>query len=551
MKHIYIIYLIVFFASCSTSKNTNPILEQADSLLEVNPDSVLVLLKSIPSPHKMSEADYAHYALLMTAATDKKELSLIPCDSLINFALDYYDDDEKEKATALLYRGRLLGEIGETAEAINCSMQALEILKSYPKGLKSKRLIYSALGNWYIDNKLYDKALEVLNEELEYADTDLSKSIALNNLSNVYWGLDKTDSVLIIQNEAIKYALLSNDSSMIRTCLRNQSLYFNIFEEFDSAMVYAQKTLLYLPEKGDEGCYFNLGDLYLSEGKFDSAKYYLEKSLLDTDLYQKRVSYGALAFLEKELGNFESAFNNLEEFVNIADSLNDENKMMEVGRLVYKHNAEMQVENEHVKAQRSIGISIVVGIILCFVVIVIYQNRLNERKRLQQQYEQSSKDMDYKQSVLQQNIEDNRTMIAFLQQGQKDTKEEIKQREQTIAQLKEEKLRLRNWLFEQSDIYKKVYAISQQTDIEEKKRKVLTTVEQDKLQQTIFGIYEEYVSYLKKEYPRLMEKDILLLCLQKTKLSSLTIALCFGSTNTQAINQRRSRLKDRMNGENK
>lgn len=551
MKHIYIICLIVFFASCSTSKNTNPILEQADSLLEANPDSVLVLLKSIPSPHKMSEADYAHYALLMTAATDKKELSLIPCDSLINFALDYYDDDEKEKATALLYRGRLLGEIGETAEAINCSMQALEILKSYPKGLKSKRLIYSALGNWYIDNKLYDKALEVLNEELEYADTDLSKSIALNNLSNVYWGLDKTDSVLIIQNEAIKYALLSNDSSMIRTCLRNQSLYFNIFEEFDSAMVYAQKTLLYLPEKGDEGCYFNLGDLYLSEGKFDSAKYYLEKSLLDTDLYQKRVSYGALAFLEKELGNFESAFNNLEEFVNIADSLNDENKMMEVGRLVYKHNAEMQVENEHVKAQRSIGISIVVGIILCFVVIVIYQNRLNERKRLQQQYEQSSKDMDYKQSVLQQNIEDNRTMIAFLQQGQKDTKEEIKQREQTIAQLKEEKLRLRNWLFEQSDIYKKVYAISQQTDIEEKKRKVLTTVEQDKLQQTIFGIYEEYVSYLKKEYPRLMEKDILLLCLQKTKLSSLTIALCFGSTNTQAINQRRSRLKDRMNGENK
>lgn len=551
MKHIYIICLIVFFASCSTSKNTNPILEQADSLLEANPDSVLVLLKSIPSPHKMSEAGYAHYALLMTAATDKKELSLIPCDSLINFALDYYDDDEKEKATALLYRGRLLGEIGETAEAINCSMQALEILNSYPKELKSKRLIYSALGGWYIDNKLYDKALDVLNEDLKYADTDLSKSIALNSLSNVYLGLNNTDSVLIIQNEAIKYALLSNDSSMILTCLRNQSLYLNIFEEFDSAMVYAQKTLLYLPEKGEEGCYFNLGDLYLSEGKFDSAKYYLEKSLLDTDLYQKRDSYRSLAYIEKELGHFENAFQYIEEYVNITNSLNDEEEIMQIGHLVYKHNAETQVKNEHVKAQRSIGISIIVGIILCFVVIVIYQNRLNERKRLQLQYEQSSKDMDYKQSVLQQNIEDNRTMIAFLQQGQKDTKEEIKQREQTIAQLKEEKLRLRNWLFEQGDIYKKVYAISQQTDIEERKRKVLTTVEQDKLQQTIFGIYEEYVSYLKKEYPRLMEKDILLLCLQKTKLSSLTIALCFGSTNTQAINQRRSRLKDRMNGENK
>lgn len=548
MKYIYIFWLTVFLASCTISKNTNPILAQADSLLEAYPDSVFVLLKSLPSPHTMSEADYAHYALLMTAAHDKKELSLIPCDSLINFALDYYDDDEKEKATALLYRGRLLDEIGETAEAINCSMQALEILNSYPNEFKSKRLIYSALGNWYIDNKLYDKALEVLNDNLEYADTDLSKSIALNSLSNVYLCLNRTDSVVIIQNEAIKHALLSNDSSMIRMCLSNQSLYLNIFEEFDSAMVYAQKTLLYLPEKGDEGCYFHLGDLYLSQGKFDSAKCYLEKSLLDTDLYQKRDSYRSLAYLEKELGNFENAFHYIEEYVNITNSLNDEEEMMEIGRLVYKHNAEMQVKNEHVKAQRSIGVSIAVGIIICFVIILIYQNRLNERKRLQLYYEQSSKDMEYKQSVLQQNIEDNKTMIAFLQQGQKDTKEEIKQREQTIAQLKEEKLRLLNWLFEQSDIYKKVYAISQQSSIEEKKRKVLTTVEQEKLQRTIFEIYEEYVSFLRNEYPRLVEKDILLLCLQKTKLSSLTIALCFGSINTQAINQRKSRLKDRMNG---
>lgn len=548
MKYIYIFWLTVFLASCTISKNTNPILAQADSLLEAYPDSVFVLLKSLPSPHTMSEADYAHYALLMTAAHDKKELSLIPCDSLINFALDYYDDDEKEKATALLYRGRLLDEIGETAEAINCSMQALEILNSYPNEFKSKRLIYSALGNWYIDNKLYDKALEVLNDNLEYADTDLSKSIALNSLSNVYLCLNRTDSVVIIQNEAIKHALLSNDSSMIRMCLSNQSLYLNIFEEFDSAMVYAQKALLYLPEKGDEGCYFHLGDLYLSQGKFDSAKCYLEKSLLDTDLYQKRDSYRSLAYLEKELGNFENAFHYIEEYVNITNSLNDEEEMMEIGRLVYKHNAEMQVKNEHVKAQRSIGVSIAVGIIICFVIILIYQNRLNERKRLQLYYEQSSKDMEYKQSVLQQNIEDNKTMIAFLQQGQKDTKEEIKQREQTIAQLKEEKLRLLNWLFEQSDIYKKVYAISQQSSIEEKKRKVLTTVEQEKLQRTIFEIYEEYVSFLRNEYPRLVEKDILLLCLQKTKLSSLTIALCFGSINTQAINQRKSRLKDRMNG---
>lgn len=548
VKNIYIVYLLVILGSCSPKQGTNPVLLQVDSLLEEHLDSALTLLKSFPDPLQLSEADYAHYALLMTVATDKQEQSLIPCDSLINFALDYYDEDEKGKAIALLYRGRLLAEIGETGEAIKCSIQALEILEHYPKEIKSKRLIYNALGNWYIDNKLYDKALEVLYKDLDYADTELSKAIALNSLSNAYYGLNQEDSTLFFLKESTKHALLSKNAQWILLCFDDLTSFFNACEKYDSAMIYAHKALLYFPhpEKGYERYYYNIGDLFLTQGKLDSAKYYLEKSLVNSDLFQRSAPCRSLAYVEEELGNFENAYHYMEEYVNTTDSLYDEKKMMEIGRLVYKHNTELQIKNEQMKTRRNLQISITIGMTICFIVILIYQNLLNRRKRLQLHYEQSLKDMQYKQSAFEKEIEDHKSVIALLQQKQKDILEEIKQREQTIDQLKEEKLQLLNWLFEQSEIYQRVYFLSQQTDIEAKQRKVMTIDEQEKLQQTIFGIYEEYVSFLKKEHPRFTERDILLLCLQKTKLTSRTIALCFGSASTQAINQRRSRLKDKL-----
>ena len=43
-----------------------------------------------------------YYALLLAESTDKNKLPLLPCDSLLNFALDYYGDDDREKA-CLLY----------------------------------------------------------------------------------------------------------------------------------------------------------------------------------------------------------------------------------------------------------------------------------------------------------------------------------------------------------------------------------------------------------------------------------------------------------------
>ena len=104
----FIIYLnfVSLLAVCLFACNhhsSNPMLQQVDSLLEMKPDSALTILKNISVLEDLPEVDKAYYALLLAEATDKNKLPLLPCDSLLNFALDYYGDDDREKAVALMY----------------------------------------------------------------------------------------------------------------------------------------------------------------------------------------------------------------------------------------------------------------------------------------------------------------------------------------------------------------------------------------------------------------------------------------------------------------
>lgn len=185
--------------------------------------------------------------------------------------------------------------------------------------------------------------------------------------------------------------------------------------------------------------------------------------------------------------------------------------------------------------------------------IILYQNRINRKKQQQLLYQVSLEKAQQKLTALQSTIDDNMAMINYLeheynylQQGQSEKEKQINERERTIEQLKEEKYRLRNWLFGQSDIYKKIITLSSWKVSDRKQMKVLNTEDQKKLKNVLFDIYAEYINTLKSEYPRLTDSDLLLLCLQETSLDSLSIAICFGYTNTHPINQRKLRIREKM-----
>ena len=546
----FIIYLnfVSLLAVCLFACNhhsSNPMLQQVDSLLEMKPDSALTILKNISVLEDLPEVDKAYYALLLAEATDKNKLPLLPCDSLLNFALDYYGDDDREKAVALMYKGRLLAEMDDEKAAIEMNLKALEILQDYPVDTKYRRLIYSALGLWYGNCGLNDKALEVLHQSLHYSFDAKDTAIAYINIGYIYGMRNMQDSAITYQRKAVKYAMRSKDRSMILTSWHNLSICYRHFENVDSAVVYAHKVLQHLSYgNGKADAYYNMGDLYVDLEQYDSARHYLEKSLFLSP--SRSIPYWSLAVMEAELGNFKSAYHYLDTFVMVQDSLDNSELLTEVQHLVYKHQTELRVKDEQIKSKRIIRWIVFVSVIICFVVALIYQRWINKKNNQQALYRQALQYADEKQNVMQQRIEENESALALLQDRENQNLDEIAQKEQLITQLKKEKLALRTWLFQQTSIYKKVMSLSDQQQVNKKIRKVMAAAELDKLKKTTFEIYADYISPLQAQYSRLTEDDLLVLCLQEAGISPLAISLCFGHTDTVALNQRKSRLKKKM-----
>lgn len=547
----FIIYLnfVSLLAVCLFACNhhsSNPMLQQVDSIIEMKPDSALTILKNISVLEDLPEVDKAYYALLLAEATDKNKLPLLPCDSLLNFALDYYGDDDREKAVALMYKGRLLAQMNDEMSAIEHNLKALEVLQNYPQDLKCRRLIYSMLGVWYGDCELYDKALEIQNQALLYSFSAKDTAIAYHNIGYIYGMRDMQDSAITYQRKSVEYAMRSKDTSMILTSWHNLSLYYGRFENIDSAVVYAYKVLQNISDENKifSGYFYNIGDLYIGLGQYDSARHYLEKSLLFSPSLS--MSYWSLAVMEAKLGNFKSAYHYLDTFVMVQDSLDASERLSEVQHIVYKNQTALEVKDEQIKSRKVIGRIVFSAIIICFVVALIYQRWINKKNNQQALYRQALQYADEKQNVMQQRIEENESALALLQDRENQNLDEIAQKEQLITQLKKEKLALRTWLFQQTSIYKKVMSLSDQQQVNKKIRKVMAAAELDKLKKTTFEIYADYISPLQAQYSQLTEDDLLVLCLQEAGISPLAISLCFGHTDTVALNQRKSRLKKKM-----
>lgn len=551
--------VLLLLSFCSHKSETGTLFSHADALMEEYPDSPLRLLDLPPEEiEELSDKECARYALLLAHATDKCKLSLLPCDSLLNVAFKYYDDDEKEKAVALLYKGRLAVEMEKVKEAISYLQEGLTIIQNFPKELKTKNLLLSSLGNIYFDAGYYDESIGVYEAMYQCCTTNLDKSIALNNISTYYCLIDEKDSTLMFQRKALNYAIASGDSLQIAMSKHNLSLEFDGFDELDSALFYAQKALIELPQKENHGNYYsNLGNLLLKTGgNKDSARYYLNKSIKELSIEGKASCLKILYNLEKENEDYKTANTYLEEQSAIMDSLYYMEQSTEIQQLIYEYDTRMQVREEQIRGNRIVRSTTAGFVFVCFLIILIYQNRINRKKRLQLQYEQSLEQTQNKLSTLEATIENNQLMINLLKQKQNDLKQEhknkeqqIEEREQAIARLKEEKQQLLNWLLTQSSIYKRVITLSGQTTTNKKQMKALTTTEQEQLKKTVFGIYQSYISFLQNEYPRLTEDDKLLLCLQETSLEPLSIAICFGYTDTHPLNQKKYRLKERMNKE--
>ena len=518
---------------------TEALLSNADSLLTANPDSALRLLEALPVTTELTRRESARYALLLAQATDKCEKPLLPCDSLLDVALDYYDDDERERAVALLYKGRLEAEMAQSERAVDFLLGGLEIIKKFPQEIEIRRHLLSSLGNKYYDARLYEKAGKTYKELYECCFTDKDKAIALYSLSQDLLTSNK-DSLIALKHKSFEYAKKSKDSAMIAITALNLS-FENSEEEIDKSLHYAQLALKWLPNNKERNSYY--------------ATHYLNKSLENNkSISKKAATLLSLADIKEEQKDYQATTELLYQFIDIADSTYFSEQSTQIQQLVHQYDIKQKVDQEQRRSKYLLRNVIGTFLILCLVLIVFFQYRINKRDKQRAINEQKLAQAQEKYNNLKYSINESQHIITLLRKEQSDFsqeaekyRQEITERETAIERLKAEKEGLRTWLFKQSGIYQKVEKLSKQKVTSKKELTVLTNHEQKVLKEVAMELYADYISDTQTQYPLLTDEDLLYLCLEKAGFSYQTIALCFGNTTTHVVAQRKYRIKERMN----
>ncbi|MDE6265274.1 MAG: hypothetical protein K2M11_09055, partial [Paramuribaculum sp.] len=87
-KILYICLLAAVFTACGGRRDVERRLDEADAVMNCEPDSALTLLEAMCCDSLVG-GQRARYALLLTKATDKC-YKPVEDDSLISFAAEYY-----------------------------------------------------------------------------------------------------------------------------------------------------------------------------------------------------------------------------------------------------------------------------------------------------------------------------------------------------------------------------------------------------------------------------------------------------------------------------
>ena len=550
---IFLLFLVGGVVSCQRSSSPYPYsLRYADSLMEISPERTLAYLRKL-DVSTYSAGDRAYFSLLFTQATDKNMLSLLPCDSLIDTALDYYvKKDGVNWARAWLYKGRIQKKMNMTEQALKSCFTALQGVEGNTgEELKLKGMLYEDMGSIYLHQSLYQKAFDAFYRSYQCDSLLNHHKVLMYSLSNMGWVRvveGKEKEALFYLDQALELALALKDSIFMSDIYQRMSLNC---ENVDSAFMYARLAGNYLTEKNDSISYYSLwltfGELYLDKQELDSAEYYLKRTLDIADFKRKILASYSLAEVEKIRGNYERAFEYQSYYGDNIDSIFSLNKASDIERLAYKYDSEAKVAKEKESRRFLVQQLCYGGVLFVLVIAIIFQRIYRQRRIAQLQYEQRIARLNEQTALSQLQIERLEVQISALKLSGMEREQEIALKQAELCRVIDEKARLRNCLFTETSIFKRIQELSSQAkpgqDGVKKDPKVLLIKEQEKLKGVLFDIYDDYIRYLKDTYPKITDDDCIYCCLKLCEFDDQTIAYCFGNVSRQIVAQRRLRLK--------
>lgn len=229
--------------------------------------------------------------------------------------------------------------------------------------------IYGGIGTLYYEQEEYGKALDFFKRVLKH-----DKSLELTataNMANIYGSINQLDSAILYYNKALGLEQVKSNPTYKANLHSNLSLIYGQDGQVDSALVSAEKSLALIDEYGIEfvrpTAYANASMAYLGHNDYEMAEKYAKLSLELSDaqgnLFLQKSAWGTLADVYAAKGDFSDALEAYKKFSVLKDSLNGQNRRVEINRkqLEFDFEKERTVTKAEIERQTTLKRATLLG----------------------------------------------------------------------------------------------------------------------------------------------------------------------------------------------
>lgn len=550
---------VVFLLFCICSCHNKPYpktIQRADSIVNIEPDSAVVLLKqlkdSISSEPKSTQM---YYYLLSIKARDK---AYIPhtSDSLILQIVHYYEnkEDKKHLPEAYYYAGRICRDLGDAPQALDYFQKAIEATEGSKDYCLLSR-IYGQTGTLYMYQDIYDEALKAHKMTYHYATLANDSTAIIFNLRDIgdtFTGCNNTDSALYYYEKAYEQAKIVGNQHFIDIVQMGLASLYKQLKKYDLAKETLKTPLNNLTSKRLNNMLTVSADLYYQMGNIDSAYYYFDQLQHVEDVYIKQASHLKLSEIAEKKVNYPDMLKHIHQFILYTDSIQKITNIETISKMQSLYNYQLRAkENNLLRIQNACQelwiIYILFSLIISVAFIAIY-TQYNKRKKHQLTEQlaklKSIKDEQYKKSIhfieannkriqelekqLENSAEQNSILSALLQAQ----KEQIILTNYKISTDKKEQ-DLAEIAFRQSYIYGHFHSAANDDNY-----KVLKEDWQE-LQSQVDNYYKGFTPRLRALYP-VSDIEMQICLLLKANLSTTGIAKLTGRSKSAIVSARKN-----------
>lgn len=545
MKSSTLITILSTFLLVGCSKQQSTLdkkLDEAENIIEVNPDSASSILENIASPEQLDDKTFARWCILSGKVTDEIFNTLLPSYQFER-ANTWYSSYGKsnEQVQILIYLGRSYANDGDYDKAMSIYTKALEI------GEKNKlyNLVgytYSYMGDLYTAKAMRTEAIKkyemAANNFKKENNTD-SYVCALRDMGREYACTDSISRALEILIMADSIAETSEDKDVkasIENTLGNIYVMQNNYDKAQKCFYKALEGRNKMPN------YIALIDLYITSDSLKQAKELLQRVPQDNPDYTYSIKNLYYQIYKSE-GNYKEALTNLEEYTEIVDSLiyaDSQSKILDIETKYNNLKIEKEVIDLKNKEQSYIIVLIICISALLFMIMgyLLFRKRANEKIQ-NQQAELSNIKTDLYNLKLE--LEKKRIILNNL----KEKDENYDRLQEDIVRLSANYRKLQNKLLVDSPLYKELTKLGNQ-NIPGNDESLITEEQWKAITNEITTIYPELYNYIYSLGPNLPEEDFQYCCLYLFGFDTNTEAILLNIA-PNSVSKKRSRLKQKLN----